>query len=277
MEKKSIFVKFDDNQLKYENHQTSRMSADSSMGAQTSNEVDVVSMNEINDAPWNPVEDVLPVDSVQEVKAMEPVSQAEPVKEETQEPVAQEQVVQVQSTQEQVPAQVANLRVEIPNPSESDDDMPPLVSSSENSEEELEDESSDSKEESDDSKDESSESKEESDDSKDESSESKEESDDSGESEESKDSDDDLMVAVFQRPTCPRCDAALKALLTPSEDESESLTESSTDSGSPRSHRLRATPTQIPMIIITLFKILLFLHIIQFLTNTFAPARRTYS
>jgi hypothetical protein len=82
------------------------------------------------------------------------------------------------------------------------------------------------------------------------------------------------MVAVFPRPTCPRCDAALKALLTPSEEESE--TESS-GSDSPRAHRIRPKPTEIPTIILTLFKILLFLHIVQFLTTSIAPARRTYS
>lgn len=251
MEKKSIFVKFDDNQLKYENHQTSRMSTDSSMGTTTSNTADATSQNDINDAPWSPVEDVLPVESVPEVKPVEPVQEAEPVQEHTQEQT--EEPVQEQ-TQEALSTSITNLRVEIPEPSESDDDMPPLISSS--------DYESDS------------DSNEETSDSKDDSEESEEESEEI--SDESKDPDEDLMVAVFQRPTCQRCDAALKALLTPSEDESETET-SSDSSDSPRTHRIRPKPTEIPTIIITLFKILLFLHVVQFLTTTFAPARRTYS
>lgn len=262
------------------------MSADSSMGAHTSNTADATSQNDINDAAWNPVGDspvIAPVSAttevppIEEVLPAEQVAPAEPVKavEETaalpQEPV-QDQAQEVLSTS------ITNLRVDIPEPSESDDDMPPLISSSENSEEESD---GDSKEESEsDSKVESDDSKDETDDSKDDTEESE---DNSGESEvseenaeESNDSDEDLMVAVFQRPTCQRCDAALKALLTPSEDESETET-SSESSDSSRAHRIRPKPTEIPTIILTLFKILLFLHIVQFLTTNIAPARRTYS
>jgi len=291
--KKSIFVKFDDDELKYENQQTSRMSADSSMGAHTSNMIDA--QNDINDAAWNPVGDsplIAPVSATMEVPPIEeirPVEPAEPVQpaqaEQEQEqanPVQAEQAEPEQAPTEQqtlaavqevLSTSISNLKVEIPeSSSETDDDMPPLISSSDEesesdskeSDDSKEDSESDSKEESDDSKEDSeSDSKEESDDSKEES---KEESDDS--------EDEDLMVAVFPRPTCPRCDAALKALLTPSEDESE--TESS-GSDSARVHRIRPKPTEIPTIILTLFKILLFLHIVQFLTTSIAPARRTYS
>ena len=226
------------------------------MGAQPSNEVDVISMNEINEAPWNPVEDsptiapiltsisslheIPPIEEVQAVLPAEPVkevSESIPATAPISEPVQEPESESINPVIQPVP--ISKLRVEIPEPSESDDDMPPLISSSS-------EESEDSEESKDDSEDE------------------------SDESEESKDSDDDLMVAVFPRPTCPRCDAALKALLTPSE-------ESETDSDSARSHRLRPAPNQIPPIIVTLFKILLFLHFIHFLAEVFAPARRTYS
>ena len=227
------------------------------MGAHTSNTADATSQNDINDAAWNPVGDspvIAPVSAttevppIEEVKQVDPVEAAEPVKPAEEIAALPQEPIQDQA-QEVLSTLITNLRVDIPEPSESDDDMPPLISSSENSEEESDGDS-------------------------------KEESDDSQESEEisdeSKDSDDDLMVAVFQRPTCPRCDAALKALLTPSEDESETET-SSESSGSPRTHRIRPKPTEIPTIILTLFKILLFLHIVQFLTTSIAPARRTYS
>ena len=233
------------------------------MGANTSNIIDATSQNDINDAAWNPVGDspliapvsatteVPPIDEVKQVEAAEPVAPVEPLELELEAPDETPSAQEVLST--------SNLRVEIPESSDSDDDMPPLISSSE------EEDSYDSKESENDSKDDSeSDSKEESDDSK-------EESED-----DSKESEEDLMVAVFQRPTCPRCDAALMALLTPSEESDESSTESSSDSGSPRAHRIRPKPTEIPTIILTLFKILLFLHIVQLLTTTIAPARRTY-
>ena len=239
------------------------MSADSSMGAQPSNEVDVISMNEINEAPWNPVEDsptiapiltsisslheIPPIEEVQAVLPAEPVkevSESIPATAPISEPVQEPESESINPVIQPVP--ISKLRVEIPEPSESDDDMPPLISSSSEESEESEESKDDSEESKDDSEEE------------------------SDESEESKDSDDDLMVAVFPRPTCPRCDAALKALLTPSE-------ESETDSDSARSHRLRPAPNQIPPIIVTLFKILLFLHFIHFLAEVFAPARRTYS
>jgi hypothetical protein len=294
-ENKSILVKFDGDELKYKNHQTNRMSADSSMGANTSNNID--SQNDINDAAWNPVGDspvIAPVQATTEVPPIEevrPVEPAEPVQpaqaeqepvhpensEAPQEPVhpenseapqEPEQAPTEQQTLEEVPkvltTSILNLKIDLPasdGSDGSDDDMPPLISSSDEDESNSdlkESEDEDSKTELDDSKDE------DEDEDEDESGDSKED-----ESEEAE--DEDLMVAVFPRPTCPRCDAALKALLTPSEDESE------TDSDSVRVHRIRPKPTEIPTIIITLFKIVLFLHIVQFLTNTFAPARRTYS
>jgi hypothetical protein len=281
-EKKSIFVKFDDDELKYENQQTSRMSADSSMGAHTSNTVDTTSQNDINDAAWNPVGDsplIAPVLATMEVPPIEPVEPVAPVA--PVELVAAVETVELEAPDENPSVQevlsTSNLHVEIPESSESDDDMPPLISSSDEESESDSKESDDSKEESDDSKDDSkddSDSKESDDDSKEESDDSKEESDDSDD--DSKESDEDLMVAVFQRPTCPRCDAALMALLTPSE-ESESESSDSSGSDSRRVHRIRPKPTEIPTIILTLFKILLFLHIVQFLTTSIAPARRTYS
>jgi hypothetical protein len=279
-ENKSILVKFDGDELKYENQQTSRMSADSSVGANNSNNAE--SQNDINDAAWNPVGDspvIAPVPAttevppIEEVRPVDPVAQAEPaaqaeptnpVQAESENvpaaPAQQESTVQetLAAVQEVLSTSISNLRVEIPEPSDSDDDMPPLVSSSENSEEYSDESNTDSKEDSDASK-----------------TESEYDSKESEEnSEESKDSDDDLMVAVFQRPTCPRCDAALKALLTPSDDESET---DSSGSDSSRAYRIRPTRTEIPAIIITLFKILLFLHVVQFLTHTFTPIRRTYS
>jgi len=250
------------------------MSADSSMGAHTSNTVDTTSQNDINDAAWNPVGDsplIAPVLATMEVPPIEEIHPVEPVAE-LVEPVAPveleapDELVELVALEEleapdenpsvQEVLSTSNLHVEIPESSDSDDDMPPLISSSD--------------EESDDSKEESDDSKEESDDSKEESDDSKEESDDS--KDDSKESDEDLMVAVFQRPTCPRCDAALMALLTPEESESDS-----SGSDSRRVHRIRPKPTEIPTIILTLFKILLFLHIVQLLTTSIAPARRTYS
>lgn len=257
------------------------MSADSSMGANTSNNAD--SLNDINDAAWNPVGDspvIAPVQATTEVPPIEevrPVEPAEPVQEE-QEPVqaAQQDTAPTEqqtlaAVQEVLSTSISNLKADLHESDSSDEDMPPLISSSD------EDESNtDSKEESD--EDSKTESEKETDDSKEESGDSKDEEDEEDESENSEeaeeDPDEDLMVAVFQRPTCPRCDAALKALLTPSEDESE--TESS-GSDSARVHRIRPKPTEIPTIILTLFKILLFLHVVQFLTYAFAPARRTYS
>ena len=281
-ENKSILVKFDGDELKYENHQTNRMSADSSMGANTSNNAD--SLNDINDAAWNPVGDSPVIDPVQAttevppIEEVRPVEPAEPVQpaqaeQEPANPVEAEQAPTEQQTlaavQEVLSTSISNLKVDLPESDSSDEDMPPLVSSSD------EDESNtDSKEESD--EDSKTESEKETDDSKEESGDSKDEEDEESENSEEpeEDPDEDLMVAVFQRPTCPRCDAALKALLTPSEDESE--TESS-GSDSARVHRIRPKPTEIPTIILTLFKILLFLHVVQFLTYAFAPARRTYS
>uniref|UniRef100_A0A6C0DCH7 Uncharacterized protein n=1 Tax=viral metagenome TaxID=1070528 RepID=A0A6C0DCH7_9ZZZZ len=257
------------------------MSADSSMGANTSNNAE--SQNDINDAAWNPVGDspviapvqatteVPPIEEVRPVEPAEAAAQAEPANpveaEQEQEPAPTEQQT-LAAVQEVLSTSISNLKVDLPESDSSDEDMPPLVSSSD------EDESNtDSKEESD--EDSKTESEKETDDSKEESGDSKDEEDESENSEEAEeDPDEDLMVAVFQRPTCPRCDAALKALLTPSEDESE--TESS-GSDSSRVHRIRPKPTEIPTIILTLFKILLFLHVVQFLTYAFAPARRTYS
>jgi hypothetical protein len=245
------------------------MSADSSMGANTSNIIDATSQNDINDAAWNPVGDsplIAPVSATTEVPPIEEVKQVEAA-----EPVAPVVELEELEAPDETPSaqevlSTSNLRVEIPESSDSDDDMPPLISSSE------EEDSYDSKESEDDSKESENDSKDDSEsDSKEESDDSKEESED-----DSKESEEDLMVAVFQRPTCPRCDAALMALLTPSEESDESSTESSSDSGSPRAHRIRPKPTEIPTIILTLFKILLFLHIVQLLTTTIAPARRTY-
>jgi hypothetical protein len=271
------------------------MSADSSMGAHTSNIIDATSQNDINDAAWNPVGDsplIAPVSATTEVPPIEeihPVAQAEPAEPVAAvepaapaEPAAQvEQAVETPDVQEPVVQEVSstsNLQIEIPESSESDDDMPPLISSSDeesesDSKEESDDSKDDSKEDSEsDSKDDSKESENDSEsDSKEESDDSKEDSDDSKEESE----DEDLMVAVFQRPTCPRCDAALMALLTPSE-ESESESSDSSGSDSRRVHRIRPKPTEIPTIILTLFKILLFLHIVQLLTTSIAPARRTY-
>ena len=251
------------------------MSADSSMGAHTSNTVDTTSQNDINDAAWNPVGDsplIAPVSAtmevppIEEIRPVEPAVQAEPANPVQAEQAEQEQVPTEQDTLAAVQEvlSTSNLHVEIPESSESDDDMPPLISSSD------EESESDSKESEDDSKEESDDSKESEDDSK-------EESVDDSE-DDSKESDEDLMVAVFPRPTCPRCDAALTALLTPSEEsETESSSDSGSGSGSRRAHRIRPKPTEIPTIILTLFKILLFLHIVQFLTTSIVPARRTYS
>jgi len=249
------------------------MSADSSMGATTSNNIDATSQNDINDGTWDPVGDspiIAPVSAtteippIEEVPPVEPAEAAEPAKEAVDQEQDQElesesdspqPVPTVQETlaavQEILSTSISNLKVDLPvETSDSEEDMPPLISSSDE-----EDESNT--------------------DSKTETDESKDESENSEETEE----DEDMMIAVFPRPTCPRCDAALKALLTPSEEESEtdSLGSETSGSDSTRLQRLRPKPTEIPTIILTLFKILLFLHVVQFLTNAFAPVRSKYS